>query len=56
MDRCPQCHRFGVEFDPYTQVDRCLWNDCRWTELTGIFKKFKKQSFKKFRDAIKLKK
>ncbi len=28
MERCPKCSRFGIEFDPYSTIYRCLWNDC----------------------------
>lgn len=36
MKRCPKCKRFGVEKDPYTGIERCIWNDCLWINEEGI--------------------
>ena len=47
MERCPICHRFGFEYDPYVGKKRCLWNDCSPR---------KKETFKKFARSIKIKK
>jgi len=57
MKRCPRCKRFGVEFDTYTGLERCLWNDCLWVNKRGIdLDKVKfKIKFKKFCQNIKKK-
>ena len=55
MKRCPTCKRFGVEFDPYTGKERCLWLDCQWINEKGVDlekRKFK-PNYKKFRSCIK---
>jgi hypothetical protein len=36
MKRCPQCHRFGVDYDPYSGIERCVWRDCLWVNKDGI--------------------
>ncbi len=36
MDRCPQCHRFGIEYDPGLSKERCLWKDCLWVNYEGV--------------------
>lgn len=43
MKRCKLCHRFGVEFNPYSGKEECLWHDCS---------KRKKQDFGKFINSI----
>ncbi len=30
MRRCPKCNRIGVEQDPYTGNERCVWQNCLW--------------------------
>ena len=57
MKRCPKCKRFGVEFDPYTGLERCLWDDCLWINKEGIDidKEHFKINYKKFRDCITVK-
>jgi hypothetical protein len=58
MKRCPNCHRFGVEYDPYAGVERCLWDDCLWVNEDNInldTAKFK-INFTKFRASLKTKK
>lgn len=57
MKRCPKCHRFGVEYDPYFGFEVCLWNDCKWINNKHIdvdktkhprkFQEFAKMFFKK---------
>jgi len=58
MKRCPKCQRFGVEYDPYTGTERCLWNDCLWVNKEGIDveKHPFKINFKRVRKSIKIKK
>ena len=36
MKRCPKCHRFGIEYDPYINSERCLWKDCSWINHNNI--------------------
>lgn len=57
MKRCPQCHRFGVEYDPYTGTERCLWNDCLWINEKNIDveKEEFPLNFTRFRRIIKVK-
>ena len=57
MKRCPKCHRFGVEFDPYNHMERCLWKDCLWVNHDNInIDKIKHPiRFQKFMDNIKKK-
>ena len=57
MKRCPICHRFGVEYDSYSGVERCLWNDCLWVNREGIDLDQKRfpTNFKRFRDRIRKK-
>ena len=57
MERCPQCKRFGVEYDPSTGAQRCLWRDCLWVNRNNIDLdnvKYKPPSkFKEFIKAMK---
>ena len=39
MERCPQCHRLGLEYG------ECLWKDCHYP--------FNKKTFKKPKRSIK---
>ncbi len=36
MKRCPECHRFGVEFDPAMRMERCIWLNCLWINKDNI--------------------
>jgi hypothetical protein len=36
MNRCPECHRFGIEYDPYIKFEKCPWNDCLWINKNNI--------------------
>ena len=36
MKRCPNCKRFGVEFDPQTKKERCVWKNCLWVNDNNI--------------------
>lgn len=36
MKRCPQCKRFGVEYDPQTGKEKCVWSDCLWVNEKGV--------------------
>lgn len=36
MKRCPKCKRFGVEHDPQTGEEKCIWIDCLWINEKGI--------------------
>lgn len=64
MKRCPKCERFGVEYNPNSNHERCLWRDCLWINENDIDldKYFEMQiaihgtKFKKFKGAIKKKK
>lgn len=58
MKRCPKCKRFGVEYDPYTDTDRCIWKDCLWINREGIDLDNYDYgiNFKSFRDSIERKK
>lgn len=33
MKRCPNCKRFGVEYDPTIKKERCLYIDCSWINI-----------------------
>ncbi len=57
MKRCPKCHRFGVEYDPYTGAERCLWEDCLWVnkDKIDLDQIPSKPNYIKFRDGIKVK-
>lgn len=33
MKRCPQCNRFGVEYDPSIKREKCLYIDCSWINV-----------------------
>ncbi|HUW10245.1 MAG TPA: hypothetical protein VM537_10980 [Anaerolineae bacterium] len=35
MDKCPECGRVTVAYDPVRCELRCLWNECRHVEATG---------------------
>jgi hypothetical protein len=58
MKRCPKCLRFGVEYDPYTGTERCLWNDCQWvnTEFINLDNQHNRINFRRFRKSIRIKK
>lgn len=58
MKRCPKCGRFGVEYDPYSGKERCLWKECLWVNANRINLDKKKFSanYDKFRKTIKIKK
>lgn len=58
MKRCPQCRRFGVEYDSSIGAERCLWDDCLWVneKKKNIEDTKFKPNFTKFRDALKGKK
>ena len=45
MKRCPICHRFGIE--SISGEEKCMWTDCSPRP---------KPNYRKFRDAIKIKK
>ena len=36
MKRCPECHRFGIQFDACSMKEYCLWRDCHWVNENGI--------------------
>ena len=36
MKRCPNCHRFGVEYDSQIHKEKCIWNDCLWVNEKNI--------------------
>lgn len=54
MKRCPKCKRFGVEFDPYTGVEKCLWKDCLWANSNQVNIEAEKFeiNFKRFRKSL----
>ncbi len=55
MKRCPECKRFGIEYDPNVGTERCLWNDCLWVNSSDLNldeEKFE-ANFKKFRESFK---
>jgi len=58
MKRCPKCHRFGIDNDPISGIERCLWNDCCWRNTDNIdLNKVKHPiRYKKFIKSIKVKK
>jgi len=55
MKECPDCHKLGVEYDPFTGRERCLWNDCGYvnSENENLDKRNIKSNFVKFRESIK---
>lgn len=55
MKRCPECKRFGVEHDPNSGRERCVWRDCLWTNTDNIDLErhnYGEANFTKFRDSI----
>ena len=58
MKRCPQCEKFGVEYDPYTGTERCLWDACLWFNKNNedLDKKKFKINYLKFRESLHIKK
>jgi len=36
MKRCPECERLGIEHDPNSGIERCLWRDCLWINHNNI--------------------
>lgn len=58
MKRCPSCKRFGVEFDPQTKKERCVWKDCLWVNVDNIvLDEFDYGvNFQQFRDSLIIKK
>jgi len=56
-DRCPECHRFGIEMIPSLGIEVCPWRDCHWHNKDKIdLKKVKHPiRFWKFINAIRRK-
>lgn len=57
MKRCPNCGKFDVEFDPALGIERCLWRNCRWSNVQNINLDDKTftPNFKKFRETLRSK-
>ncbi|MCK4947767.1 MAG: hypothetical protein KAS46_05295 [Candidatus Aureabacteria bacterium] len=57
MKRCPKCKRFGVEYDSFTGVERCVWGDCLWINRDHLDLEHYDYgiNFQKFRDSIEKK-
>ena len=57
MKRCPICKRFGVEYDPQTGKEKCLWTDCLWIneENIDLDRYNYGVNFADFRDTISIK-
>ena len=36
MKRCPECHRFGIEYREGTKTEVCIWNDCLFVNENHI--------------------
>ena len=55
MKRCPKCERYGIEYDPYTGTERCLWDECLWANKDNldIDKHRFKLNYSKFRKSLK---
>jgi len=53
MKRCPQCSRFGIEFNIFLDKEMCIWRDCRWINPDNIDVNKYKNKFLKFINAIK---
>lgn len=58
MKRCLRCQKLSVEYDPFSKVERCLWNSCLWVNKDNIDldSQPSKPNFDKFKKAIKIKK
>ena len=57
MDRCPKCHRFGVEIDILSNIYKCLWKRCDFmtSDYSDITKAKHPIKFQKFIDSIRKK-
>lgn len=55
MKRCPECHRFGIEYREGSNTEVCIWNDCLWVNENHIDLDKVKHPFKfqKFANALK---
>lgn len=55
MKICPKCGKLGIENDPFSGIERCLWKDCLWVNKEG--KKIKNNkcefSFANFKKTLK---
>jgi len=52
MNRCPKCHRFGIEYEG-REFWRCLWRDClHLCSFKEIEKAIHPIRFKKFIKSI----
>jgi hypothetical protein len=54
-NRCPKCHRFGIEYNYGTKHETCIWSDCLFINEKDIdLNKVKHPIlYKKFAKAIK---
>ncbi|GAG37768.1 unnamed protein product [marine sediment metagenome] len=34
--RCPECHRFGIAFNPLLHTEVCPWKDCLFMNIGNI--------------------